>query len=257
MIILLSPSKGQDFDPNPYTPHSYPQLLNKSELLIKELKKMSTSKVQELMSISAPLAELNVDRFQSFSTPFELGQAKQAALAFKGDVYAGLDADTLTDDNWAFSQKHLRILSGLYGYLRPLDLIQGYRLEMKTKLKQGKNENLYQFWDSDITEAINKECNGVVINLASNEYFKAIKKKQLNADVININFKDSKDGKTRVIGFFAKKARGQMARKIIEKQITEPEQIKKIVFDGYRYHADLSVGNNWVFERLQPPPVNG
>ncbi len=256
MIILLSPSKGQDFDQHPYLAHSYPQMLSQSELLVKELKKMTVSQLQQLMSISDSLAELNAARYQAFSTPFTLGQSKQAALAFKGDVYNGLDADTMSDQDWTFGQKHLRILSGLYGYLRPLDLIQPYRLEMKTKLKQRKNENLYQFWNEQITDAINDECEDVVINLASNEYFKVVKKKKLKAKVIDINFKDTKDGKTRVIGFFAKKARGQMARTIIQNQIIEPEGIKSIAFDGYRYHRGLSTDDQWIFERKQPPPVN-
>lgn len=257
MIILLSPSKGQDFDPNPYVPHSYPQLLNQSEDLMGTLKKLKVSEVQQLMSISDNLAELNVERFQSFKTPFMLGNAKQAALAFKGDVYTGLDADTWSDMDWAIGQKHIRILSGLYGYLRPLDLIQAYRLEMKIKLKHKTHENLYQFWDNTITDAINAECDDLVVNLASNEYFKAVKKKELNAQLLTINFKDTKEGKTRVIGFYAKKARGQMARAIIQEKATSPEDIKQISFDGYRYDEQLSSGLNWVFERQQPPPING
>ncbi|WP_154223644.1 peroxide stress protein YaaA [Marinicella rhabdoformis] len=257
MIILLSPSKGQDFEQNPYVPHSYPQLLAHSEQLMTTLKKLKVSDVQQLMSVSENLAELNVDRFQAFKTPFMLGQAKQAALAFKGDVYTGLDADTWSDMDWAIAQKHIRILSGLYGYLRPLDLIQAYRLEMKTKLQHDKYENLYQFWGHQITDTINKECDDWVINLASNEYFKAVKKKGLKAQVLTINFKDTKDGKTRVIGFYAKKARGQMARAIIQNNVTSPDDIKGLSFDGYQFDDSLSEGLNWVFERQQPPPVNG
>lgn len=257
MIVLLSPSKGQDFDQHPYAKHSQPALLAKSNQLVKILKTKKPAEIQQLMSVSEKLAELNYHRFQCFKTPFELGTAKQAVLAFKGDVYAGLEAENMSDEAFDFAQRHLRILSGLYGYLRPLDLILPYRLEMKTKLANDQGENLYQFWDEQITDLLNEDLhdeNDFVVNLASNEYFKAIKKKLVKANILTLHFKDSKAGKTRVIGFFAKKARGMMARALIENKISEPEQIKSIEFDGYQYNEALSNKNDWVFERPQPAP---
>lgn len=256
MIILLSPSKGQDFDSHPYGQYSQPAMLSKSRQLVKILKEKSPSQIQQLMSISENLAEINHQRFQKFKTPFKLGPAKQAALAFKGDVYTGLEAEQLSEEDWVFAQKHLRILSGLYGYLKPLDLIMPYRLEMKTKLVNEKGENLYQFWDDEITNHLNKDLikDDFVINLASNEYFKAIKKPNLKAKVITLHFKDTKDGKTRVIGFYAKKARGMMAKALIQNKVTEAEDIKSIVVDNYKYKETLSKIHDWVFERKQPKP---
>ncbi|MGJ8664377.1 MAG: peroxide stress protein YaaA [Marinicella sp.] len=257
MIVLLSPSKGQDFNPNPLQEFSKPLLLRQAKVLAKELKSLKPTQITQLMSVSEKLAELNYDRFQSFKTPFKLGVAKQAALAFKGDVYLGLDAESLQKSDWEYAQNHLRILSGLYGYLKPLDLILPYRLEMKTKLSNPEGENLYQFWDSKITQTMNKELkkDQWVINLASNEYFKAVKPKLLKAPVLNIDFKDTKDGKTRVISFYAKKARGMMAREIIKNNIAHKDQIKQLMFDGYTYKADLSKENHWIFERPQPPAI--
>jgi cytoplasmic iron level regulating protein YaaA (DUF328/UPF0246 family) len=259
MIILLSPSKGQDFDPNPLSDHTQPQLLEQSTELVSGLKKLKPRQIGSLMSVSESLAELNHQRFQDFTVPFELGQAKQAALAFKGDVYTGLDAETLSSDDWQYAQQHLRILSGLYGYLRPLDLIMPYRLEMKTRFANQKGENLYQFWGHQITDLLMADLadDDFVVNLASNEYFKSVKKKAVPQRIITLHFKDTKDGKTRVIGFFAKKARGMMARALVQQQISAAEDIKKLVVDGYRYDESLSKGNDWVFERKQPPPVNG
>lgn len=256
MLILLSPSKGQDFDQNPLQEHTQPVLLSESEVLAKQLKKYKPNKIAELMSVSENIAELNYERYQSFKTPFKLGVAKQAALAFKGDVYSGLEAPEFNADQWQYAQQHLRILSGLYGYLRPLDLIMPYRLEMKTKLNNPKGENLYQFWGDDLTDLINKELSedDYVVNLASNEYFKAVKAKKLNAQVLNIDFKDTKNGKTRIISFYAKKARGMMARAIIENGIEKMADIKNLSFDGYRYREDLSSELKWVYERPQPAP---
>ncbi|TDR18523.1 peroxide stress protein YaaA [Marinicella litoralis] len=258
MIILLSPSKGQDFNPEPVENFTQPVLLAKSQKLVSILKKYKPSQIQQLMSVSENLAELNYQRFQDFKAPFSLGVAKQAALAFKGDVYTGLEANTLTSDDLAFAQDHLRILSGLYGYLKPLDLILPYRLEMKTKLVNPVGENLYQFWGMQITDLLNSELDAegdFVVNLASNEYFKSIKKSKVKKRILNLNFKDTKDGKTRVIGFFAKKARGMMARALIENRTSKIDDIKNIVVDDYRFNIDLSDENNWVYERTQPPPV--
>lgn len=256
MLILLSPSKGQDFEPNALEQHTQPAMLEHSEVLAKQLKTFKPQQIADLMSVSENLAELNYERFQKFSTPFELGAAKQAALAFKGDVYNGLDAETMKQKDWDFAQKHLRILSGLYGYLKPLDLIMPYRLEMSTKLSNERGENLYQFWGERITDQLNQDDNSDqwVVNLASNEYYKAVKPKLLDAQVLNIDFKDTKAGKTRIISFYAKTARGQLAREIINHKITDIEQIKNLEFDGYKYRKDLSKDNKWVFERPQPAP---
>lgn len=256
MLILLSPSKGQDFEPNDVNEFTQPVLLKQAETLAQELKSYQPTQISELMSVSENLAELNYERFQKFKTPFKLGVAKQAALAFKGDVYTGLDAETLDQSGWEYAQKHLRILSGLYGYLRPLDLIMPYRLEMKTKLSNPNGENLYEFWGSQLTELINEElaADDCVVNLASNEYYKAVKPKLLNAPVLNIDFKDSKEGKTRIISFYAKTARGQLARAMIDQGVTDVEQIKELSFAGYCYREDLSKPMNWVFERPQPAP---
>lgn len=256
MIILLSPSKGQNFEPTMVAKHSQPQLLAHSKQLVAQLKKMKVTEIKSLMSVSDRLAELNHDRYQKFKTPLQLGPAKQAALAFQGDVYSGLKADSMSQDDLDFAQKQLRILSGLYGYLKPLDLMLPYRLEMKTKLAVSGHENLYQFWGNTITDCLNADLNDddVVINLASNEYFKAINAKNIKAPIININFKDSKDGKTRVVAIFAKIARGAMARAIIKNRITEPAAIQKLTVDDYRFQTNLSDDNNWVFTRNQPPP---
>jgi hypothetical protein len=254
MIILLSPSKGQDFQPHELNQFTEPALLKQSVVLNKILKKVKPKQLQQLMSISESLATLNYDRNQQFNTPFQLGAAKQAALAFKGDVYTGLAAESFSAEDFAFAQQHLRILSGLYGYLKPLDLIMPYRLEMKTKLKNKYGENLYQFWGNQITDLINKEFSDddFMVNLASNEYFKVVRKPLINKKIINLHFKDTKLDKTRVIGYFAKQARGMMARELIQRRITEQDDIKKIVVNGYRFHAGLTKNNDWVFERQQP-----
>lgn len=257
MIVTLSPSKGQDFEQAGLSrKYSRPADIKDSELLIKELRKIKSKQLQELMSVSENIANLNVDRFQSFTTPFSTKNAKQAIFAFKGDVYSGFDLDSFTDDDYAYAQDHLRILSGLYGCLRPLDLIQPYRLEMKTKLKNSRGDNLYQFWDDRITRRLNKELGkqqeAVLVNLASNEYFKSVKPKMLEGKLLNINFKETKDGKTRIVAIFAKRARGLMADYIIRNRIENPEDIKSFDVDGYRFDASLSDDKQWTFERPQP-----
>lgn len=257
MLITLSPSKGQDFETAGLTKkHSNPADLKDSELLIKELRKIKSKQLQTLMDVSENIAKLNVERYKTFNTPFTAKNAKQAIFAFKGDVYSGLDLEKFTDDDYAYAQDHLRILSGLYGCLRPLDLIQPYRLEMKTRLKNERGENLYQFWDDRITKSLNKELKkqkeSVLVNLASNEYFKAVKPKMLEGRLLNINFKETKDGKTRVVAIFAKRARGLMADFIIRNRIENPEDIKKFNVDGYRFNKALSDDSQWTFERPQP-----
>ena len=257
MLITLSPSKGQDFVEPPLSKkHSKPADLKDSELLMKELKKIKSKKLQEMMSISENIANLNVGRFKSFTTPFSTKNAKQALFAFKGDVYSGLDLENFTEDDYAYAQDHLRILSGLYGCLRPLDLIQPYRLEMKTKLKNDRGDNLYQFWDDGITKSINKELKkqkeAVLINLASNEYFKSVKPKLLEGRLLNITFKETKNGKTRVVAIFAKRARGMMADYIIRNRVENPEDLKKFKLGGYKFNKVLSDDKQWTFERPQP-----
>jgi len=258
MIILISPSKGQDFSAHPMSEYTRPKQQAQTKALIHELQQFKPTQIAQLMSVSENLAELNYERFQAFKTPLKLGTAKQAALAFKGDVYGGLDAESMSAKNWQFAQQHLRILSGLYGYLRPMDLILPYRLEMKTKLRTPEGENLYQFWGDSITELMNKELKqkDVVVNLASNEYFKSVKPKLLKANVLTLDFKDTKDGKTRSISFYAKRARGMMARALIDHEVTQPEQIKSLEVDGYTFDESLSTDNKWIFERQQPPPIN-
>ena len=194
MIITLSPSKGQDFETPALTKkYSRPADLKDSELLIRELRKIKAAELQELMAVSSNIAALNVSRYQSFKTPFTTKNAKQAILAFKGDVYAGIDIGHFSAEDFDYAQDHLRILSGLYGCLRPLDLIQPYRLEMKTKLKNPRGDNLYQFWGENITDSLNKalvqQQEPVLVNLASNEYFKSVKPKLLDGQLLNVNFK--------------------------------------------------------------------
>jgi cytoplasmic iron level regulating protein YaaA (DUF328/UPF0246 family) len=257
MIITLSPSKGQDFEtPGLTKKYSQPADIKDSELLIKELRKIKAAKLQELMAVSSNIAELNVGRYKTFKTPFTTRNARQAIFAFKGDVYGAIDVEHFSAEDFAYAQDHLRILSGLYGCLRPLDLIQPYRLEMKTRMKNPRGENLYQFWGEQITNSLNKalkkQQQPVLVNLASNEYFKSVKPKLLQGELLNINFKETKNGKTRVVAIFAKRARGMMADYIIRNKIENPAGIKKFRMDGYRLSKELSDDKQWTFERPQP-----
>jgi len=257
MIITLSPSKGQDFDaPCSTKKHSTPIALKDSQLLIKELRKLKTGDIKKLMGVSENIAKLNIDRYKNFKTPFTLSNARQAIFAFKGDVYSGIEIDKFTAADLVYAQDHLRILSGLYGCLRPLDLIQPYRLEMKTKLANSRGDNLYQFWGEDITENINrvlsKQDEPVLINLASAEYFKSIKPKLLKGRLLNINFKEIKDGKSRVVAIFAKRARGMMTDYILRNRIEKPAAIKKFKTGGYKFSKNDSDDSQWTFVRPQP-----
>ncbi len=257
MIITLSPSKGQDFEtPPPLAQYTTPDQLENSQMLIDELRKETSESIQKLMAVSQNIADLNVGRFRRFTLPFTPENAKQAIFAFRGDVYGGLNADAMSEDDLQFAQKHLRMLSGLYGALRPLDLIQPYRLEMKTRLANPRGANLYQFWDTRITDQLNDAMAGhkeqTLINLASNEYFKAVKPKHLKGRLLHINFKEEKDGKTRVIAIFAKRARGLMANYIITNRIDESEAIKDFDAEGYRFDTELSDDSQWTFTRPQP-----
>lgn len=251
MLIVISPAKTLDFETQPSTEnHSQPRFLANSQSLIDELKHLSTADIATLMKLSDKLAALNMARFQTWHTPFNLDNAKQAVLAFKGDVYTGLDADTLDAAGLEFAQSHLRILSGLYGVLRPLDLMQPYRLEMGTKFANKKGKDLYQFWASQLRESIESELtDGILINLASNEYFKAVEAKKLNARIITPVFMDWKNGQYKIISFYAKKARGLMSRYIIDHKIIEPESIKQFDSEGYKFSPEMSGTDEWVFLR--------
>jgi len=207
------------------------------------------------MKVSTKIADLNFDRYEAWKKPFTPKNAKQAILAFKGDVYTGLDAESFKADDFKFAQNHLRVLSGLYGLLRPLDLMQPYRLEMGTKLDTEEGKNLYEFWGSDITQGLNKQLKKIksdtLINLASNEYFKSVKSKELNATIITPAFKEYKNGEYKMIGIYAKKARGLLSRYIIKNMLSDPEDFKSFNEEGYRFNKTLSKGNNWVFTRKQ------
>ena len=257
MLITLSPSKGQDFDsPLAFSKHSKPVQLADSEVLIKELRKVNSKQLQNLMSVSEKIADLNVDRYRTFSVPFNRSNARQAIFAFKGDVYGGIEVENFDAEDLAYAQDHVRILSGLYGCLRPLDLIQPYRLEMKTKLGNPRGDNLYQFWGESITnnlnKALKKQQEPVIVNLASNEYFKAVKPASLDGELLNINFKETKNGKTRIIATFAKRARGMMTDFIVRNRIESPAGLKKFRREGYRFSRELSDDKQWTFERPQP-----
>ena len=253
MIILISPAKTLDPEPSKIKMHSMPRMLADSEKLVNVLRKKSKNSLKKLMGVSDNIATLNVARFQDFHTPFTPENAKQAILAFKGDVYLGLEADTFKAEDFNFAQQHLRILSGLYGLLKPLDLMQPYRLEMGTSLKNGRKKNLYEFWNKKITELINCDLQetgqNIVLNLASQEYFHAVKPNFLKGKLYTVHFKENRNGVYKVISFNAKKARGSMSKQIIKKRITDPEVVKTLEVDGYKYSKDLSERNNFVFTK--------
>ncbi|MGD9659874.1 MAG: peroxide stress protein YaaA [Porticoccaceae bacterium] len=254
MIVVISPAKTLDYEKTPTTAtFSMPDFLDEAETLIDELRELTPPQVSELMGISAKLGDLNFGRYLEWSRPFSPSNAKQALLAFKGDVYTGLEAETLSQQQLEWAQDHLRILSGLYGLLRPLDLMQPYRLEMGTKFANSKGSNLYEFWGEQLTHALNrqlaKDKKATLINLASNEYFKAVQVRKLRAEVITPVFKDWKGGKYKIISFYAKKARGMMAGYIIRHRLENPEDIKQFDHGGYRYNPAMSTHNEWVFTR--------
>ncbi|MCF6256583.1 MAG: peroxide stress protein YaaA [Gammaproteobacteria bacterium] len=254
MLIIISPAKTLDYETPAKTKIStQPGYLDDSEELISRLRQLSSLDISELMKISIKIADLNFDRYEAWSKEFNKENAKQAVLAFKGDVYTGLDAESFNSKDFSFAQKHLRILSGLYGLLRPLDLMQPYRLEMGTRLSTDRGKNLYEFWGLAITNGLNAQLKKIqsdyLINLASNEYFKAAKPKELNTQIITPAFKDYKDGKYKTIGIYAKKARGMLSRYIIKNQLSDPEDIKTFNEDGYAFDKSLTQDNLWVFSR--------
>ncbi len=254
MLVVISPAKSLDYE-TPFKTRKFTQaeFLDDSSELIAQLRQFSPAQVSSLMSISPSLGALNQERFNSWQQPFDTDNARQALFAFKGDVYIGLDAYSLTSDDIRFAQDHLRILSGLYGLLRPLDLIQAYRLEMGTSLKNARGNTLYDFWGEKITEALNAQLTGknnaVLVNLASNEYFRAVKPKQLTAEVISPVFKDYKNGQYKIISFFAKKARGLMSAYIIKNRLKKAEDLLSFDSDGYRYSEQDSKPGVPVFLR--------
>jgi cytoplasmic iron level regulating protein YaaA (DUF328/UPF0246 family) len=249
MILVLSPSKSMDMEPAKVADFTEPAFLDQSQKLISKARKFSKTELMEFMAISEKLAELNRQRFKDWKQPFSLDNAKQAVLAFTGDVYDGLDATTLKKRDLTYAQNHLRILSGLYGLLKPMDLIQPYRLEMGRPLETRGAKNLYEFWRSTVTDELNQTKGDVLINLASNEYFKAIDKKSLNKEIISPVFKDEKNGTFKIISFFAKKARGTMARFIIENRIKTADGLLEFTEGGYAYNPELSSPTEPVFAR--------
>ncbi len=254
MLIVVSPAKSLDFESKARTrKFTEAQYLEESAQLVAQLQKLSPEDFSELMNISSDLGELNHMRYANWHTPFDLKNAKQAIFAFKGDVYIGLEAEKFSTADLNFAQKHLRILSGLYGLLRPLDLMQPYRLEMGSRFKNKKGKNLYEFWDSKLTDNLNEllatEKKPILINLASKEYFSAIKPKALNAEIISPVFKDFSRGKYKIVSFFAKKARGYMAAYIIQNRIKDPKKLKGFDVDGYRYSEADSTPQQPVFLR--------
>ena len=254
MLVLLSPAKTLDFDtPAPTPEFSQPRHLDDAAELIKVLRKLSLQQVAELMSLSDKLAALNVARYGSWQPPFTPDNAKQAVYAFQGDVYQGLKAATLDDAGIAFMQRHVRILSGLYGVLQPLDLIQPYRLEMGTKLASRRGDNLYQFWGTSISERLMADLtefsDKLIINLASQEYFKAVPVKALKAQTYTPVFKDLKNGQYKIISFLAKEARGLMTRFIIDNRISRIDDLKQFDTDGYHFSGTDSTRFELVFKR--------
>jgi len=249
MLAVISPSKTQDFSSSNVDVFTKTRQIEQSQILIDLLKTKTQGEIASLMSISDKLSKLNFDRFQTFSTPFTLTNAKQALLAFKGDVYNGIDAPNLSSQDLDFAQSCVRMLSGLYGVIRPLDLIQPYRLEMGTRLENDKGKNLYEFWGDQISQILNEDESSVIINLASNEYFKGIDKKSLNAKIINIAFKELKGDTYKIIGIYAKRARGLMVNYMIKNRITKSDDLKNFNVEDYKFRQDMSDESTWVFTR--------
>lgn len=254
MLALISPAKTLDYESAlPTDSHTLPRLLAHSQELIDVSRTLSASEIANLMSVSEKIANLNVERFRDWQADFDFSNARQALFAFKGDVYTGLDAYSLKDQDIDYAQQHLRMLSGLYGLLCPLDLMMPYRLEMGTKLKNPRGSNLYEFWGTIITDLINEDLaaaqSELLVNIASDEYYKSVKESKIQAEIIKPVFLDQKNGKYKVISFYAKKARGLMARYIIENKIERAEDLKGFNSDGYYFDADSSLKGELVFKR--------
>ncbi len=261
MLILLSPAKNMNFDPAPPgLGFSKPDFLKEAREIAEAARALTPAKLGKLMDISAKLAVLNHERFQAFRGDMKSNGQKQAALAFNGEVYLGLSAKTMTAEDFAFAQDHLRILSGLYGLLRPLDAIEPYRLEMGSALKNPRGKTLYVFWGDSLSKAINKivagHDDGALVNLASNEYFSAVDAGALKGAVVTPTFREEKNGKLRSLQFFAKRARGLMARWAIDNRVTRAADLKEFAADGYEFQPNLSSARDWFFTRPQPPLKN-
>ena len=256
MLIVVSPAKTLDYESElPTLKTTQPRLLDDSEVLIERARQLSPADVSSLMSVSDKIAHLNVERFAQWQRPFSKSNARPAAFAFKGDVYTGLDIETFTENQLKDAQGRFRMLSGLYCVLRPLDLMQPYRLEMGTKLDNPRGKDLYTFWGDIITEQLSKDMKAaktdVLVNLASNEYFKSVKKNRIDGRIIEPVFQDEKNGKYKVISFYAKKARGLMAAWIIKKGIKDPLKLKNFDVAGYRFCAEESTADKPVFRRQE------
>jgi cytoplasmic iron level regulating protein YaaA (DUF328/UPF0246 family) len=254
MLIFLSPAKSLDYKTPPHVADcTQPAFLDRSAKLVRALRKLSPADIAKLMDLSDALAFLNFNRFADWSQPFTPENAKQAVLAFDGDVYDGLAAKTLSAADLAFAQCHVRILSGLYGILRPLDLMQPYRLEMGTKFANAKGKDLYAFWGETLLDAINAELDAmarpVAVNLASEEYFKAVVGRKLRGEVIQPVFEDWSGGRYKIVSFFAKRARGLMTRYAVLNRLEEPEGLKEFDVDGYSFAPEVSDEKAWVFRR--------
>ena len=262
MLAVISPAKTLDYESSLTTKkRSTPQFVQESTQLISHLRQLAPPDLSSLMGISANLAEVNHERYANWHPCFDGKDVRPALLAFKGDVYIGLDAPTLGERDFTWAQKHLRILSGLHGLLRPLDTIHPYRLEMGTRLDTPAGTNLYDFWGDKITNALNTALHEqhtgdqkqpILVNLASNEYFAAVKPRDVAARIINVQFKELRDGQYRFLSFFAKKARGSMARYMIDQRVKTLSALKRFDYDGYSYNQDLSQGDEWVFTRSTP-----
>lgn len=256
MLVLLSPAKLMNFDDVPAPDATQPELMDRAATLSKTTRNLTRAQIQQMMGLSDDLAQLNYERFKAFDPENRSG--KPAILTFAGDVYRGLEAPDLSQEDLVWAQDHVRILSGLYGILRPLDRIQPYRLEMGTKVHTRRGETLYDYWGSDIAGVLNAALDRMptrtIINLASNEYFKAVDKKTLNADIIDVAFKEEKDGKSRPLFMFTKQARGKMARWIIDNRIDDPQRLSAFDIDGYRFDKAASTKGKVEFSRPQPAP---
>ena len=254
MLALISPAKTLDYETAlPTDVHTLPRLLTHSQQLIDISRQLSATQIADLMKVSEKIAQLNVARFKDWQPEFNFSNARQAVFAFKGDVYTGLDAYALNDSQIEYAQQHLRMLSGLYGLLRPLDLMMPYRLEMGTKLHNVRGHNLYQFWEHHITDLINQDLanaeSELLLNLASDEYYKSVNVAEIRAEIIKPVFLDQKNGKYKVISFYAKKARGLMARYMIENQLQRIEDLKSFNLDGYYFDSGSSIHGELVFKR--------
>lgn len=254
MNIILSPAKTLDYNPTDIKLLTQPRFIDETNILIKKLQTLSVKKIMDLMDVSEKIATLNAERYAGYKYPFPIGSFKQAVLAFKGDVYQDLKAETFENDEMEFAQKKLRIVSGLYGLLRPYDAMYPYRLEMSTSLPTPRKKNLYDFWGSKITDLLNQDIEDsdskYLINLASNEYASAIQFEKIKAKVINVQFLENRSGKLKVVSFNAKRARGAMTRQIILGKLNEPEELKTLNINDYLFDNSTSTEDKFTFIKM-------